>query len=571
MNLKEHLAVLGIFAVLTLIFTYPVPFNPDKMMSDNPKDSLVFMWNMWWVEKAATTNETLWRTDYLYYPSGVSLAYHPLGLGNTAFGALLARWFDYVTAYNLLILAAFPLAGWSMYMLGLYLTKSRSAAFIAGMMYAFSPWHMHRMANHLNFATIQFIPVYILLVVMIADEPQAAPLKKGALTALVLALIFYTNEVYALFMIMFTGIYLAYHLITWRKSSADARSFVGALAVAAGIFALLSAPVTMRMAQERANFTSVRAEADYVDIGNYLRRPEISTFLAGSGGSEYLGISVLVLAALGLLYSQKREKWLWLGAGMAFFAVSLGEWGFYAVGNHVLPNLPLPGLILRHVPLMNSIRYSRMAFMVSIMGIILAAYGAAFLIERFRLTAKFGEKKIALLAPLMVLIIAADIIAVPIIQTTADIQAGEKEAYARIANGSGGPMLNLPIQYWNLNSNTAAARNMYAQTFHQQKIMGGLIARVPPELADELRSIDQWNLTMFKKKVRYVVVNDYFLESACDNLIIKHKTENAFGCDNKRTLAKIEFVKNISRALSPALIYTGWGVHIYDLALLDEP
>src|SRR5688572_24925033 len=56
-------------------------------------------------------------------------------------GTLLARVTNPVAAYNWLILLSFPLAAVAAYLLARHLALSRSAATIAALAYAFSPFH----------------------------------------------------------------------------------------------------------------------------------------------------------------------------------------------------------------------------------------------------------------------------------------------------------------------------------------------------------------------------------------------------------------------------------------------
>lgn len=77
-------------------------------------------------------------------------------------GALLARVFGGVAAYNLVVLLSFPFAAAAAYLLARHLTLSAAGATVAAMAYAFSPFHLAQAAYHPHIAQIQWLPLYLL-------------------------------------------------------------------------------------------------------------------------------------------------------------------------------------------------------------------------------------------------------------------------------------------------------------------------------------------------------------------------------------------------------------------------
>src|SRR6186997_3685395 len=57
-------------------------------------------------------------------------------------GALLARWFGPVAAYNWLVLLTFPLSAVTAYLLARHLTLAPASAAFAAIAFAFSPFHL---------------------------------------------------------------------------------------------------------------------------------------------------------------------------------------------------------------------------------------------------------------------------------------------------------------------------------------------------------------------------------------------------------------------------------------------
>ena len=77
-------------------------------------------------------------------------------------GALIARITGPIAAYNALVLLSFPLAAVTAFLLARHLTLSRTAATVAALAFAFSPFHIAHAAYHPHIAQIQWLPLYLL-------------------------------------------------------------------------------------------------------------------------------------------------------------------------------------------------------------------------------------------------------------------------------------------------------------------------------------------------------------------------------------------------------------------------
>lgn len=89
-------------------------------------------------------------------------------------GRFLARVFGPVVAYNLVVLVTFPLAATTAYLLGRHLLGSHLAALIAGLSYAFMPFHLMQAGGHPHIAQIQWLPLYLLALSRCVESPTGA-------------------------------------------------------------------------------------------------------------------------------------------------------------------------------------------------------------------------------------------------------------------------------------------------------------------------------------------------------------------------------------------------------------
>jgi hypothetical protein len=153
------LVTLFVYTLITLVMTYPAALHLRDQVLSSGVDAWIFWWNNWWTERALTTGANLYFTRHLFFPYGVDLSYHSFSWLNTALWLVLKPLLGEIAAYNLTILWVFPLAGWGMDRLVRELTGSKSAAFLAGLVYAFVPYRLDQY-NHLTLMGTQWLPFY---------------------------------------------------------------------------------------------------------------------------------------------------------------------------------------------------------------------------------------------------------------------------------------------------------------------------------------------------------------------------------------------------------------------------
>src|SRR5688572_21983355 len=93
-------------------------------------------------------------------------------------GRALARLVGPVAAYNVLVLATFPLSAAAAYLLARRVIGSHLGAMVAGLAYAFLPFHVTQAAGHPHVAQTQWLPLYLLALWRCVDRPD---LRRAAL------------------------------------------------------------------------------------------------------------------------------------------------------------------------------------------------------------------------------------------------------------------------------------------------------------------------------------------------------------------------------------------------------
>lgn len=145
---REMIGVLALFALLTVVISAPVLVRVDEVLIGSDNDVMINPWADWWTLKTWQEPDiTLYQTDYLFYPHGANLVYHSFSHLNTLVSLALRPLLGIIPAYNLTMLLNIFLAGVAMCHLARYLTGSTSAGVIAGVIFAFNSYSIYQTAH----------------------------------------------------------------------------------------------------------------------------------------------------------------------------------------------------------------------------------------------------------------------------------------------------------------------------------------------------------------------------------------------------------------------------------------
>ena len=105
----------------------------------------------------------VFRTPYLFAPSGVDLTLHTHTALPAFVGATILRGVSIVTAQNLTILATLFLNGYCAFVLAWRLTHDYGAALLAGILFSGSPYVAAHLNGHFNLIAAWTIPLFVLV------------------------------------------------------------------------------------------------------------------------------------------------------------------------------------------------------------------------------------------------------------------------------------------------------------------------------------------------------------------------------------------------------------------------
>lgn len=196
-----------IFAVFTCFLTWPMIFRLNTSVYGEAGDNLGAIWGIWWLKNHSSFGGTLTSSPAIGFPYGAKFPSIPMEPLQYVCFFILGLMLNEVLVFNIDIFLSFLLSGITMYFLVRHITKDRKSAFFAGVAYLIAPYHAyHTMTIGGGIAPVQWMPLYILMLIRFSEKPCA---KRAALLAFSAILVAWTSVHYGLFMFIFTPFFLA--------------------------------------------------------------------------------------------------------------------------------------------------------------------------------------------------------------------------------------------------------------------------------------------------------------------------------------------------------------------------
>ncbi|MCL4474172.1 MAG: hypothetical protein M1539_03365 [Actinobacteria bacterium] len=503
------------FTVLVLIFlgysgmalysTYPLVLHFGDYFIGGGEDGSLCVWSFWWMKFALVDlNQSLLDCHYLFFPNGVNLTFNVMPKLLGTIGIPLQYFLSLAAAYNLVVILTFVSSGLSAYWLAHRVIGRRLPAFIAGALFAFSPYRMSQ-TSHLYLMATMLIPVYVVLLMMVRESLAAKRRRRWlycCLAGVVLALTAYDTEHYAIFLIFFSVVYLLFYLLP-RAERADKRKWFALtsafgliLAVAAALFSpmLLAAKDTsagdndmLTVSTGYSSNLSADALSFFIPKGgsDMVATPfrSITDNFSAHAELSYLDLVIMGLACIGaVLYRKVREIRLWVLTTVVFMILALGP-TLRAFGKN--SQIPMPLLLINQLPYVNAVRApTRYIVIASLALAILAGFGANAIFDRMR---RFRHQGAA------VTISAALILIVFLVEITpaASMVLVEPPPVMReiAASEISGTVISLPLGWETASTGKigrVAAITQLDQIVHMRPTVGGVVARAPKELIYEM-------------------------------------------------------------------------------------
>ncbi|MBV8988665.1 MAG: hypothetical protein JO372_08910 [Solirubrobacterales bacterium] len=332
-------------------------------------DYIQSVWFLDWVPHSLAHGLNPFFSDAIFVPTGANLAQNTSSPLLGLLAAALAM-FGPVVRINLLMTLAMPLSATAAFMVLQKWEVWIAAAAVGGLVYGFSPYMVGQATGHIELTFLPLPPLIASALVSIAQQ-RGSPRRLGVqLGLLITAQYLVSPEVLTTVAILST---VALACVVVRRPEL-ARAFVQPLALAAAVAAvLLSYPLWMMLdgAQHFAGRTWPTSNPFHNDLLSFvvpgplqrvsLGMRSLGIRLIGAGiaaeAGGYIGVPVVVIA--GYLAWQSRNRFrvkLAVVLLITSIVLSLGP-QLFVDGRST--SIPLPFLLMTHVPFLDDVLPSR--------------------------------------------------------------------------------------------------------------------------------------------------------------------------------------------------------------------
>ena len=394
------LVVLLYFSI-TLLFTYPLVNKIGSNIPQGRGDTFQAMANI--DSRLAMVTPLDFVGKFKFFAKNINV-FAPY--------VFLNLFFSKYFAYNIMFLASFVLSAVGAYMLTFYFVKNRTAAFIAGLIFAFSPFHYYQ-ATVVNLGTMQqqWLPFMALFLFKFFEKLEFKHFLSFIFFAFLIAM---SEHQMLAFSALFIAIVFFYQIFSKKELLRNkklwlyiASSLILLSIVAFGMFGEMLKVATsennfLNPGENAANRYSIKildpiAPPIFHSLWGNLNE-KIQQFLLGdlNRGSYFLGFSVIcILIYFGLLLfkkkvpeikvaSYKKNVIFWTLTTFLFYIFSLGN--SFSIGKTTI-YLPY-FLIYKFLPFYENIRTTGRMFVFVMLGVSVLC-GFAF----FQLMKKYQAKK----------------------------------------------------------------------------------------------------------------------------------------------------------------------------------
>ena len=383
---REGLWAAGLYAVLTIVFFYPILRSFSTALIGPPEDNRQFYWFLWHGTEALNgARAGFLHTNLIYYPEGVSLLYANYYYYGVGLACLLVKLFSLPAVFNLLILHTFFFSALAAFWLVRYLSGDFKAGLVGGFLFAFSPWHFAHALHHVTVATVQFIPLLVLFFIKAVRRERPVLNSLLASAALVMAALCEWNFlVYGQIFLMLACLYAVCESRSLRIGKvfypAAAIGFLSVIVLSPLIVPMVRIAMTQTFKRDLPGYDIYVADllgflipSGSHPLGGISWIRDLNGAMTGTPWEKivYLGWAPVALVLAMLKRTVRECGRFWVGF-LAFFVLSLGV-SLHVAGHSVLG--PLPYKLLETAPLLKNARNpARMAVFVTLFFSVLAGF-----------------------------------------------------------------------------------------------------------------------------------------------------------------------------------------------------
>lgn len=339
--------ILSCYCILSAAMTWPLLGAELGSIGGNDLDAVQTLWGFWYLNRQLDLGLSPFFCDLLWWPDGVPMWFQTWDLP----GALVVRGLRHAVpitvAHNLTLFLSFPLSALACCLLIRELWGGVVGPFLAGCIYALSPFHFATATANLHIAEMQWSAVYFWAIVR---SVKRRGLISPAIAGIALALATLASPYHLVFCAIGTVVLAAGH---WAVRTRDimlafAKQFVVMVASFVVLTGWLIGPMVRHYVAEPYSGAH-DAQAFSIDVQSLFLLNGISAWSSPGGpwthwrspewaGVGYLGYTAIALSSWALVSRGPRAAW----GAMAIVGVSLALGPTFTIGGVRYPGVPMP-------------------------------------------------------------------------------------------------------------------------------------------------------------------------------------------------------------------------------------
>ena len=296
------------YTALAIVITFPLILNLSSRLPKDLGDPLLVATILWWNAQVVPLTQEWWN-GFGFFPATGMMAFSDHFLGASVI-ALPLQWLGCspITAYNLTLLASFPLCAIAAHALALTLAGRHDAAVVCGLAYGFNPYRVAHI-EHLELLLAFGMPAALAALHLYAGTRRVKWLVvfTAALTLQVLS-----ASYYAVFFTVLLGLWTVWFIRpqAWRA--------VMAMVAAAGVAALAVSPIILGYHRIHDSYNLTRDFFNEVveysaDLSSFVTASPLSALWGWTavlnGGERQLfpGLTITALALAGVILLRRAH------------------------------------------------------------------------------------------------------------------------------------------------------------------------------------------------------------------------------------------------------------------------
>ena len=217
-------AALLSYAATALIFHWPLPARLGSALTGKIEgDTGAYVWNLWVFrhEIVAHRRFPLFTHEILALAPPVDLSLHNYTLFANTLAFPLLPFLGVTVTFNVTFLAISALTAWTMYLLARRVVGPSPEAWLAGLLFGFSPVLVARSAEHFSLVAAAPLPIFVLCLMRLEEKPTTLnALAAGATIAWAAT----CDPYFAVYCLLIAACYGAVRIVRIRRGTPPSAS-----------------------------------------------------------------------------------------------------------------------------------------------------------------------------------------------------------------------------------------------------------------------------------------------------------------------------------------------------------